>query len=202
MMNKALVLVAGSVCVAACTSLPEPTKPDPNAARLNRSIVQVPVERNRGEFFFCDKADTQCPGRTTKVLSIPKKAEAPAIVEPQPISSPVTKTYKVHFRWGWGHLDSSGKQELLAILSSLDKSTVKEVVIEGRTDPTGSLAFNKRLAKKRASVVRKEFVDFGISPEFIVAKPQKPCCDGDLKASSSEMREKRRSDIEITIRQK
>ena len=125
-----------------------------------------------------------------------------SIVEPQPISSPVTKTYKVHFRWGWGHLDSNGKQELLAILSSLDKSTVKEVVIEGRTDPTGSLAFNKRLAKKRASVVRKEFVDFGISPEFIVAKPQKPCCDGDLKASSSEMREKRRSDIEITIRQK
>lgn len=201
-MNKAVVLVLGSISLAACSTLPESAKPDPNAARFNRSIVQVPVERNRGEFFFCDKADTQCPGRTTKILSIPKKPEAPAIVESQVISAPVSKTYKVHFRWGWAHLDSNGKQELLAILSSLDKTTVKEVVIEGRTDPTGSLAFNKRLAKNRANVVRKEFVDFGISPDFIVAKPQKPCCDGDLKASSAEMREKRRSDIEITIRQK
>ena len=202
-MNKATLVLSAAVILSACSTVPEATKVDPNSARLNRAIVQVPVDRNRGEFFFCDKGDTQCPGRTTKIMSVPKKVEQPSPVVEAPLQiEPLVKVYKVHFRWGWAKLDAIGKRELASIFSSIDKSSLKEIVIEGRTDPTGSLAFNKRLAKSRAAVVRKEFVDFGVSPEFIVARPQTPCCDGDLRASAGEMREKRRSDIEITIRQK
>lgn len=204
-MNKNILLVGIVTLVSACSTVQETDKPDAATARLNRSIVQMPVERNRGEFFFCDRGDTQCPARSTKVLAVPKKVDQPVATAPvleKLEATPANKTYKVHFRWGWAKLDAGGKKELRQILAEIDSSSVKEIVIEGRTDPTGSLAFNKRLAINRANVVRKEFVDFGVSPKLIVAKQQIPCCDGNLKAPPSVMREMRRSDIEITIRQK
>ena len=201
-MNKTAspLAICLAVCLTGCasttstsTSLMVSTVP----TRDTLSIVQS-SSKGKSDFYFCDAVDTSCPVRSLKVVAVPPQQPKPVAVISPPESPP--KVFKVHFRWGWANLDSDGRRDLDSILKAVDNDSIREITIQGRTDPTGSRKFNEKLAQRRAELVKKELVEAGIRPEIIVAKAHLPCCNGSLSASKQEMREKRRADLEITIR--
>lgn len=76
---------------------------------------------------------------------------------------------------------------------------LKMIEISGRTDPTGSLRYNQRLALRRAETVKAALVLAGYSASEIQTRAETPCCDGPLNASAKVMQQLRRADIQITI---
>ena len=200
MVDKRILCVL-AVVIAACSSIEEKdTEPTPTPiASAKVAVTQVGFGQN-ADHVFC--VEGKCPERTTK--RIPAKRSEPADMKPSvekqvPALKADPQRYKVHFRWGWSSLDDQGKRELQAVLDTGALKKATEVVVAGRTDPTGSKAANKRLAAKRADTVKAALVKAGVPADIIRAVSQKPCCDGDMHAADSVMHELRRTDIEITI---
>lgn len=197
MIKSALPLAIGlAIVITGCAStITSPVNAVPTRDTL--SIVQS-SSKGKSDFYFCDAADTNCPSRTLKVVAAPPQQPKPVVATLAPDPSP--EVFKVHFRWGWANLDADGRSELANVLKAVDKDKILEITIQGRTDPTGSRKSNEKLAQRRAELVKTALVDAGILPEIIFAKAQLPCCNGSLNASKQEMREKRRADLQITIR--
>lgn len=165
------------------------SQPVPSDEKL--AVVQVGTGQN-AELVFCEGG--HCPRRTTKHLPSPAPTRAP--VAPLPPADP----YQVHFRWGWGHLDTAGRREVEAVLQTGAPQRASSIIVAGRTDPTGSLTYNKRLAQQRAETVKAAFVAAGIPANKITAVAQDPCCNGDLRASQKAMQALRRTDISIIFK--
>ena len=159
------------------------------------SVTQAGKGKN-AKPVFCE--DGKCPERTPKVVAVPPPVRKPAVA-PITLAPVNTETFTVHFRWAWAKLDESGEKELHSVVSRVKEKQVKKIEIAGRTDPTGSRKYNEKLALRRAETIKASLVKVGFSEALIQTSVQKPCCDGDLKASSKTMQQLRRTDIEITI---
>ena len=189
-MNKLLICASLALMMTACASV---QNADEQSSIGKLGVVQVGTKQN-AELVFCE-AD-KCPQRTPKFLPVPAQP-APAPVKVA--EAPKQVHFKVHFRWGWGRLDTSGIKEVDEVVSSGQLTNAKSIVVAGRTDPTGPLKFNEKLAVRRAQTVKAALVKAGVPAEAVTAVAQAPCCDGDLRASKKVMQELRRTDIDITI---
>lgn len=186
--NRTAVILL-SMLLGACA-----TNEAPEFKRM--SVTQVGMGSG-SEYVACNGCPE--PGRKTVFVAPPQpKIEPVKKVEPVSVAPAVVVTLKVHFRWGWGVLDAAGRKELVAVIAEAKKGGTVEVL--GRTDPTGGVKRNERLALKRAETVRKELIAAGIPAASIVAGKHKPCCDGDLKGAAAAHKELRRTDVEITIK--
>lgn len=192
MKTKIISFVAFATVLAGCATTDVEQAEKPVSQKLG--VVQVGAQQNT-DFVFCDGAD--CPQRTRKVIPPPPKP-APIVAQKAAELQPIQ--HKVHFRWGWSRLDKEGLSEIAAIAGLPVLKNAKSIVVAGRTDPTGSKKANEKLALKRAQTVKAALVMAGLPEHLIVTEVQAPCCDGDLKAPQSVMRELRRTDIDITIK--
>lgn len=195
-MTKTLVATFVAILMSACASVPESNKAE-GVTKL--SVVQTGTMQN-AEHVFCE--EDRCPKRTPKYLPLLSPPPKPVV---QPAGKPVVEEkpkqvqFKVHFRWGWSRLDDAGRKEVAEVVTSGMLKNAKKIEVAGRTDPTGSRAFNEKLAIRRAQTVKAGVVMAGIPEESITAVAQTPCCDGDKNAAKAVMRELRRTDIDITI---
>lgn len=195
MINKAIPLV-GALVLSACASTTDvPAAADASPEKLG--VTHVGKKQNVEHVFCMDGDRGDCPARTRKVVALPA---------PEPVAPPrsTAKTLppveaKVHFRWGWSRLDGDGQKEVADLLAVPGIRAAKSIVIAGRTDPSGGLKANQKLALKRAQTVKAALVMEGIPEAIITAESQLPCCDGDKNASPGVMRGLRRTDITITI---
>lgn len=159
-------------------------------------VVQVGAKQNT-DFVFCEEAS--CPQRTKKVLPLPPRVESPRLAADTKPAVVHPVRFKVHFRWGWSRLDQEGQREVAKVVELPGVKGAREIVIAGRTDPSGSRRANEKLALKRAQTVKAALVMAGVPEAIIKAEVQRPCCDGDKTAAHEVMRELRRTDIDITI---
>lgn len=187
----------GFVSIAVSIGLLSGCASQPQGAAQSGSGKLTVTQVGRGQnanHVFCEEG--RCDERTPKVVAVPavqKQAPAPQKVLPAP------EKFSVHFRWSWAKLDANGQKELGAVVSRIAGKPVKSIEVAGRTDPTGSKAYNKKLAKRRAETVKAALVKAGFPASVIHTNIQTPCCDGDLSASRAQMQPLRRTDIEITI---
>lgn len=194
MINIRLIsLLAFTSLLLGCSS-PHPvksTEAESTGSQIKLAIVQEGTSQ-RAEHVFCEYGT--CPQRTQKIIALPVPKSGPTI------QSPKTATYSIHFRWGWSRLDEDGTKELeKAVVGLRSLQNVKMIEISGRTDPTGSLRYNQRLALRRAETVKAALVLAGYSAAAIHTRAEKPCCDGDINASKQHMQQLRRADIQIII---
>ena len=189
-MNKLISIAAGISLISGCATQ-QPVDVQPSDPKL--SVTQAGRGQN-SNYVFCEEG--KCAERTTKVIAVPA---VPKEQKPVMTALPSPEKYTVHFRWAWANLDKAGEKELSSVVSSIASKPVKQIEVAGRTDPTGSKAYNSKLAKRRAETIKSALVKAGISPAVIHTSIQNPCCDGDLTASRREMRQLRRTDIAITI---
>ena len=183
--------VALSACgsfLLACAG-PPPVESSPPQIKL--AVVQNGTGQS-AEHVFCQ--DGKCPPRTPKIIALPAPKPGPAAQVPK------KATYSVQFRWGWSRLDADGSREVEQVVAGLRAlQNLKMIEISGRTDPTGSLRYNQRLALRRAETVKAALVLAGYSASEIQTRTKTPCCDGPLNGSAKVMQQLRRADIQITI---
>ena len=187
-MKKLISIATGISLITGCANQPEA-----QPGELKLSVTQSGRGQNTN-YVFCEEG--KCADRTTKVVAVPP---APKVQKPVAVAAAVPERYTVHFRWAWAKLDKDGEKELNSVVARIAGKPVKLIEVAGRTDPTGSYAYNKKLAKRRAETVKAALVKAGIPASTIRTSIQNPCCDGNLNASKKTMQQLRRTDIEITI---
>jgi outer membrane protein OmpA-like peptidoglycan-associated protein len=152
------------------------------------------------EFVLC--RDEACKDRTTKVIALPKPS-ASENTRVAPLATPQPDRidrYAVHFRVGQHRLDTQGMAEITEVIQALKRrKSVKKIDIAGRTDPTGSLKFNQRLALLRAEEVKRHLESSGFDSALMTVQAHSPCCDGDLAESPEQMQARRRADIQVVV---
>lgn len=193
-MNKLIVGAPLVLVLAACVTSPERANQEIGSGKFG--VVQVGSNQN-AELVFCET--NKCPQRTLKRLPPSPPVPVPVIAAPQLIKEDPKERFKVHFRWGWSQMDKAGRKEIAEIVDAGLFVRAKKVEVAGRTDPTGPLKYNEKLALRRAETVKAALVKAGVPAERITTGVQAPCCDGDRTASKAVMRELRRTDIEITV---
>lgn len=194
-MNKVMIVMTAVLGACAAT----PPEPEVVPSKFSATQVQTP---SMPEFVIC--RDEACNGRTAKYIAMPKPVVKKTVVTPAPapvapIAVEKPAEFAVHFRLGRYRLDRDGLSEMLPVIAHIHKGTVKSVLIEGRTDPTGTLKGNQKLAVNRANEVKSHLVRAGVSAELITAKAQEPCCDGNKKAGAAQMQALRRADLSIRV---
>jgi len=102
-------------------------------------------------------------------------------------------TRSVHFPLASSKLVSKGRRALDAMRPMLLKA--KSITITGHTDRVGKLAFNRRLAMRRAQTVRQALLDMGV-PEERIVRVDARCCIEDPPPVNPPAR---RSDVEMLI---
>ncbi|MCK5554777.1 MAG: OmpA family protein [Alphaproteobacteria bacterium] len=101
---------------------------------------------------------------------------APSEEFPSPISE-VSKgeivplqqaTFLVFFDWDKYSLSNSAKSVLSAVSKEIEgREDVKQIVVIGHTDTSGSKRYNKKLSLKRGNAVRKDLLSHGFSAHKI-----------------------------------
>src|SRR5574337_685821 len=173
-MNRPLLVFAAAVAVSGCAGVPQvderhETSPagqkhGTSPAGQKLGVVQMGTLQN-AELVFCG-AD-HCPQRTPKQLP-----RAPAVAQPvahRVEAAPESTGFKVHFRWGWSRLDEAGRLELERVMDSGLLRNAKQIVVAGRTDPTGRVDLNEKLALRRAATVKAALVKAGVPDHSITA---------------------------------
>lgn len=204
-MKPSITFLLNALLLAGCASVPTESETHKAEGKPELHIVQMGSQQTT-DFVFCESK--KCPRRSAKYLhGNESRTSTKEVVDAKPVAKSeekpaITKNIqaKVHFRWGWSRLDKAGHDEVRQLLKLEHVHTAREIVISGRTDPTGSDSFNSRLALRRAQTVQKELVKAGIPASRMTVKTHDPCCDGDVQASKEEMKTLRRTDIEITIK--
>jgi outer membrane protein OmpA-like peptidoglycan-associated protein len=111
---------------------------------------------------------------------------------------PVGTFHRVHFEWSKSAITASERARLASFAAHRVRS-VKEIVIRGGTDPTGTEAFNFKLAQRRADAVKRELIRLGVPASHIKAVRHSPCCEQPPNSGPMTNQDLRRADIEIEI---
>ncbi len=191
--------VVGLSFLAGCATSPTDVQ-DARTYQLKLAVTQTGLGQ-QALHSICE--DGKCPERSRKVLAALPSGTPSALPDSRALlgnrvaESP--RSFSVHFRWGWSKLDGEGRSEVEQVVSFARGKEAKAILIEGRTDPTGGLKYNKKLAINRANTVKRALIEAGVPAAVIETKAQKPCCDGDLRRTREQMRTLRRTDIELTI---
>lgn len=86
--------------------------------------------------------------------------------EPPPML-PEEAMYLVFFNWDASDLSSGAESVLDAVAAEVKKNPPSQVSIQGHADTSGASEYNKRLAFKRANVVRDALVKRGVSADLM-----------------------------------
>lgn len=183
------VMLTGCALQTAEPVAPLQSAPDP----IHLGIVQTGHGQN-ARFRLC----ADCPAPTRKVLvPVPPPIR---LVEPpkaKPIPAPVPKeepiTHKVFFPFASSSLTAKARRELHALRPQL--LDAKSIRLTGHTDRVGALAFNRKLAVRRAEAVRQTLLTLGVAPERI-AHVGAECCMNDPPSINPQAR---RTDVDILI---
>lgn len=82
----------------------------------------------------------------------------------------LTLPSEVMFRHGQAALLPRAREKLDDLANALqDLGPDQKFVVEGHTDSTGSVAFNRRLSQRRANTVRAYLIEHGVDPDRIEA---------------------------------
>ena len=164
---------------------------------------------------------SDCPERTVKVvdmhpplitptkpavvskMDVKARTTTPPVVNNTPQhpvgSSDKPKSYAVHFAFGKHDLDLAGKLELDSVIRIAKANPRLNLLVQGRTDPRGTLAFNKKLALRRGNTVAKALISAGIKKNRIEVKIFDPCCSGDIAAPEDVQQKLRAASVQITL---
>jgi outer membrane protein OmpA-like peptidoglycan-associated protein len=85
----------------------------------------------------------------------------PPPLETTPLSTPIL------FEVNKTVIDRSSLPVLETAIQKMDVDKETVIIIEGYTDNTGSLAYNKKLSVKRAAAVKRKLVEMGANPKRI-----------------------------------
>ncbi len=86
--------------------------------------------------------------------------------EPEPMAVEDAK-YIVFFDFDSSSIEESGASVLDAVAAEAGKREITSVTISGHTDTSGSVAYNQKLAKKRANAVANALGERGISMDML-----------------------------------
>ncbi len=92
--------------------------------------------------------------------------------------------FTLYFVEGKDDFTDASRRQLDAVFAELAQRPVLDVLVIGHTDRTGTDAYNDRLSRQRADVVRLALLVRGIAPENVVAigrgkrEPVVPTADG------------------------
>ncbi len=131
----------------------------------------------------------------------PSDKYLPAAKSKPPITGgalPSGTSHRVHFEWSKSAVTASERARLASFAADRARSA-KEIVIRGGTDPTGSEAFNFKLAQRRADAVKRELIRLGVPASHIKAVRHSPCCEQPPNSGPMTNQDLRRADIEIEI---
>jgi len=118
---------------------------------------------------------------------------------PTTSAAPSSGTFhRVHFEWSKSVVTASERAKL-ASFAAAHARNAKELVIRGGTDPTGSEAFNFKLAQSRADAVKRELIKLGVPATRIKSLRHSPCCEQPPNSGPMTNQDLRRADIEIEI---
>lgn len=143
------VLVVGAVglLLAGCTGNPPIDQPDSAQRRISVGWI-------RHDWRTCEE-EGSCPRPTPKTVvlaaPIPLPAKPPAPVEPQPPVAVERQAVIVHFEFASATPTKAGATELEQALRQVHEGDTLR--IDGHTDDIGAVAFNDRLARRRAEFV-------------------------------------------------
>lgn len=106
--------------------------------------------------------------------------EAPLAVEPEPEPMPMppapapretmTLSADALFAVNSDVLKPTAKDSLAGLASKLADMEYESVNVVGHTDPTGSVALNDRLSRRRAEAVKRHLIELGVPAEKISAQ--------------------------------
>lgn len=73
----------------------------------------------------------------------------------------------MYFEWDKSDLTAAASQQIAAAASRAQRCTVTLASVTGYTDLSGSKAYNQKLSKRRAEIVRDALVSRGVSASLI-----------------------------------
>jgi outer membrane protein OmpA-like peptidoglycan-associated protein len=150
-------------------------------------------------FVFCEGQN--CPPRTVKTITQPAKTSSTDSGKSKAAPAPQEDArFVVHFPWGSSQLDALARNEMDVITNSEAFRMASEILVAGRTDPSGQHAFNQKLAIRRAETVKAELIAAGVKAESVRATAQDPCCSGETPNDRRPSRALRRADVNITLK--
>jgi outer membrane protein OmpA-like peptidoglycan-associated protein len=192
-----VVLLLATSILPGCGSLPEATQ---------TSVPREGIAWIDRQFKTCSGKD--CPTPTRKTLAmvelfIAKKEPAPPIAKAPETVVPVVRhdepvTATVLFEFGKSAPSADGQQALKRLTTIA--ANFQRIEIEGRTDDIGSKAYNDRLARRRAEVVRSWLIKQGINAEIVV-RAEGLCCYLDTALTETARRNNRRVEVRLVNRQ-
>ena len=89
--------------------------------------------------------------------------------EPAPMV-PEEAMYLVFFNWDSSELSSGAKSVLDAVAAEVAKNTPSKINVLGHADTSGDAEYNKKLAFRRASVVRDYLTSKGVNAELMAVE--------------------------------
>lgn len=183
------VMLSGCALQAAEQTVSLPSSPSP----IHLGIAQT-GHGPAAHFRLC----VDCPAHTRKVLApvptpirLVESRKAAPTTPPSPVEEHLTLS--VRFNFASSSLTSEARQALNVVLPKLLEA--KSIHLIGHTDRVGALAFNLRLAARRAETVRQALLTLGVAAERI-AHVDAECCVDDPPRINPRAR---RTDLDILI---
>ncbi len=118
-------------------------------------------------------------------------------VEPAPMI-PEEAMYLVFFNWDSSELSSGAKNVLDAVAQEVLKNPPSQIIVNGHADTSGAQDYNKKLAFKRANVVRDALVERGVSADLMAVDSRGE--DELLVATSDDVREPANRRVNISFK--
>lgn len=165
---RGLILISG--VLAGCASQ-APVSPEPvTIHRHDFLILGVDQTQQATDYRYCDP----CPSPTGKRLPAPAVARVvPSVrIAPSPTQEPLVRKWSIQFDLGKAVVhDLRSVREIATALSANPHASV---YVSGHTDALGSVAFNRKLADRRARNVVQALRSEGVVPSRIRFKSF--CC--------------------------
>jgi len=91
------------------------------------------------------------------------------VPEPAAMVVPETPTtdFMVFFDWNKSAITPEAHEIIVKAATTAKETRTRIVVVTGHTDTSGSLVYNQRLSERRASAVKQDLIQQGISPDII-----------------------------------
>lgn len=123
---------------------------------------------------------------------------APSRAEEEQVLERPEHAYTVYFPYGSSYLTSNAETSITAIAAMLEPLDDFTMLLVGHTDRSGSVAFNRALAERRAEAVKSAFVELGIPAERIEVKTRGAAEPVVTMSNPRDERHNRRVEIQVS----
>ena len=158
----------------------------------NAGVTQTLSEANQGSEL---KGPGEAPGETftARQEDIDRIFGRAMAAVPAPVVRLI-----LYFKTGGTELTDESRRKLPELLEILKRRVAPEVDVVGHTDRVGSNAFNVRLSRKRAELVRDQVIAIGVEPSQVRATSHGEI--NPLVPTADEVPEPRNRRVEIVVR--